>query len=572
MSSTVRVAVTGQQPPFGDQPSFDDLGQPLFDVTFVVVDLETTGSTAEDSITEIGAVKVHAGEVVGEFQTLVNPNSHIPALVAVLTGITNQMVASAPRLAQVLPSFLEFAAGSVLVAHNAAFDIGFLRRACTEHGHPWPGFGVLDTVKLSRSILLRDEVPNHKLATLARHFRATTTPNHRALSDARATVDVLHGLMERVGSLGVQTLEDLSEFSRRVSPERRAKRSWAADLPQQPGVYLFKAGDEVLYVGKSTNLRTRVRSYFTASEHRARIDEMVRVATGVEPVVCETPLQAEVCELRLIATHQPRYNRRSKFPHRQQWLKITIEPLPRLSVVRQVKDDDATYFGPFRRRQQAEEVASALYDAFPVRQCTPRLSPNRPISPCALAGMGRCCAPCDGSTDADAYAAVVESVRDCLTDDVRPVVGAVRRRLRRLVAEERFEEATTIRGRLETVLATSLRFHRVRALAACAEVVGAARDDAGDWEIHVVRYGRLAGAARSRRGENPLPVARSCVATAEAVQPATGPLPAATIEETERVADWLERPGVRLIDVTGEWAWPVHAGLDERGLIKHALG
>ncbi|MGO1972598.1 MAG: DEDD exonuclease domain-containing protein [Propionibacteriaceae bacterium] len=555
-----------------DQPSFDDLGQPLFDVTFVVVDLETTGSTAEDSITEIGAVKVRAGEVVGEFQTLVNPNGHIPALVAVLTGITNQMVASAPRLAQVLPSFLEFATGSVLVAHNAGFDVGFLRRACTEHEHPWPDFGVLDTVKLSRSILLRDEVPNHKLGTLARHFRATTTPNHRALSDARATVDVLHGLMERVGSLGVQTLEDLSEFSRRVSPERRAKRTWAADLPQQPGVYLFKAGEEVLYVGKSTNLRTRVRSYFTASEHRSRIDEMVRVATGVEPVVCETPLQAEVCELRLIATHQPRYNRRSKFPHRQQWLKITIEPLPRLSVVRQVKDDDATYFGPFRRRQQAEEVALALYDAFPIRQCTPRLSPKRSVSPCALAGMGRCCAPCDGSTDADAYAAVVESVRDCLTHDVRPVVGAVRRRLRRLIAQQRFEEAASIRSRLETVLATSLRFHRVRALADCAEVVGAVRDAGGDWEIHVVRYGRLAGAARARRGENPLTVADACVATAETVRPAPGPLPAATVEETERVADWLERPGVRLIDVTGDWAWPVHAGLDGPGLIKHALG
>lgn len=554
------------------QPSFDDLGQPLFDVTFVVVDLETTGSTGEDSITEIGAVKVRAGEVVAEFQTLVNPNGHIPALVAVLTGITNQMVATAPRLAQVLPAFLEFATGSVLVAHNAGFDIGFLKRACAEHGHPWPGFGVLDTVKLSRSILLRDEVPNHKLATLAHHFRSTTTPNHRALADARATVDVLHGLMERVGSLGVRTIEDLSEFSRRVPAERRAKRSWAADLPQKPGVYLFKADDEVLYVGKSSNLRTRVRSYFTASENRSRIDEMVRLATGVEPVVCETPLQAEVCELRLINTHQPRYNRRSKFPHRQQWLKITIEPLPRLSVVRQVKDDDATYFGPFRRRQQADDVMLALYDAFPIRQCTPRLSPKRPVAPCALAGMGRCCAPCDGSVDTTAYDAVVESLRGCLTDDVRPVVRAVRRRLRRLIAQERFEEAATIRSRLETVLATSLRFHRVRALAHCAEVVGAARDADGDWEIHVVRYGRLAGAARARRGENPVVVAHACVATAESVQPAAGPLPATTIEETERVADWLERPGVRLVDVTGDWAWPVHAGLDEKGLIQQALG
>ena len=102
--------------------------QPLAEVTFCVVDLETTGGGADDSITEFGAVKVRGGEVLGEFQTLVNPNAHIPALVAVLTGITDLMVATAPKLRQVLPSFLQFAAGSVLVAHNARFDVGFLQR------------------------------------------------------------------------------------------------------------------------------------------------------------------------------------------------------------------------------------------------------------------------------------------------------------------------------------------------------------------------------------------------------------------------------------------------------------
>ena len=170
------------------QPSFDDLGRPLSQVTFCVVDLETTGSTGEDTITEFGAVKVCGGEVLGEFQTLVNPNTHIPALVAVLTGITDVMVAGAPKLAEVLPSFLEFASGCVLVAHNAAFDVGFLKRACAAHGYPWPGPEVLDTVALARQVLLRDEVPNVKLATLARHFRVAEAPNHRALTDARATV------------------------------------------------------------------------------------------------------------------------------------------------------------------------------------------------------------------------------------------------------------------------------------------------------------------------------------------------------------------------------------------------
>ena len=195
------------------QASFDDLGVHLSQVTFCVVDLETTGGAQSDMITEVGAVKVRSGELLGEFQTLVNPRSQIPPLIAVLTGITNQMVAEAPPLRQVLPAFLAFAQGTVIVAHNAAFDTGFLRRGCDGLAYAYPRWPVIDTAALARQILLRDEVSDCRLATLARHFHAATTPNHRALTDARATVDVLHGLIERVGNLGVHTLEDLQELS-----------------------------------------------------------------------------------------------------------------------------------------------------------------------------------------------------------------------------------------------------------------------------------------------------------------------------------------------------------------------
>jgi DNA polymerase-3 subunit epsilon len=550
------------------QPSFEELGRPLAQVTFCVVDLETTGSTGEDTITEIGAVKVRGGEVLGEFQTLVNPNTHIPALVAVLTGITDAMVAGAPRLASVLPSFLEFASGCVLVAHNAGFDTGFLKRACETHGYPWPAPDVLDTVALARQVLLRDEVPNVKLATLATHFRATTTPNHRALSDARATVDVLHGLLERVGNLGCATLEDLLEFTRRVSPERRAKRGFAKGLPSAPGVYQFVADlagpdgrtrRQVLYVGKSRNLRRRVASYFTAAETRPRIDEMVRISTGVETTVCRTPLEADVLELRLIAAHCPRYNRRSKFPERQVWLKLTREPYPRLSIVKAVAEDEALYFGPFRRRASAEAAMLALYDAFPIRQCTTRLSPRRASSSCALGEMGRCCAPCQLAVTPAQYAELTERVRGCLTSDVSPLVRRAEPRLRQLVRAERFEDAAVLTERLEGFSRAALRHHRLASLAGCSQIVAARRTDPG-WEIHVIRHGRLAAAALARPGEVPQQVARDAVTVAEWVAPPPGPAPAAIIEETERIADWLEQPGVRLIEVQGDWCWPLRIG------------
>jgi DNA polymerase III subunit epsilon len=562
------------------QESFADLGVPLAETTFCVVDLETTGGAETDSITEIGAVKVRGGEVLGEFQTLVNPHTHIPPLVAVLTGITNQMVADAPPIGQALPPFLEFAHGCVLVAHNARFDVGFLRRNCAELGYAWPRFGVLDTVALARHILLADEVRDCKLSTLARHFRASVTPDHRALTDARATVDVLHGLMERVGNLGVGTYEELREFTRKVSPQRRAKRSWAKELPEEPGVYFFVAehavsdGDpapQVLYVGKSGNLRRRVRSYFTSAEKRPRIEEMIRVATGVQCHPCATPLHAEVTELRMIAAHAPRYNRRSKFPERQHWIKITDEAFPRLSKVRQVRSDGATYFGPFSRRQQVDDVVDGVYDAFPIRQCTPRLSASRPTAACALAGMGRCVAPCDGSVDRAAYAALIDQVRRSLISDVRPACRALRDRLRRLVAEQRYEEAETLRRRLAALLDAGARFHRVTSLAGCRQIV-AARWEAPNWEIHVVRHGRLAAAGLSRPGEVPQAVARALVATAETVLPPIGPQSAATVEETLRIADWLERPGARLIEIDGDWAWPLHGVLAHDQLVQHLLG
>jgi DNA polymerase III subunit epsilon len=141
---------------------------------------------------------------------------------------------------------------------------------------------VLDTAKLARRVITRDDAPNCKLSSLAVAFGSTTTPNHRALSDARATVDVLHGLMERLGNLGVHTLEELQTFSARVTTAQRRKRYLAEQLPHAPGVYLFEDDrGRVLYVGTSRDLRTRVRTYFTASETRSRMGEMVGLAATV---------------------------------------------------------------------------------------------------------------------------------------------------------------------------------------------------------------------------------------------------------------------------------------------------
>ncbi|HEY6932140.1 MAG TPA: DEDD exonuclease domain-containing protein, partial [Marmoricola sp.] len=477
--------------------SFDELGRPLRDLTFCVVDLETTGGSAEGGamITEIGAVKVRGGEVLGEFQTLVNPHAAIPPFIAVLTGITNSMVADAPSIDSALPAFLEFARGCVLVAHNAPFDVGFLRHFASRQGRPWPPFEVVDTAKLARRVITRDDAPNCKLSSLAALFQAGTTPNHRALSDAQATVDVLHGLMERLGSLGVQTLEELQTFSSRVSSAQRKKRHLAEHLPHAPGVYLFEDDSgRVLYVGTSRDLRTRVRSYFTASETRSRMGEMVRLASRVRGIECATTLEAQVRELRLIAQHKPRYNRRSRHPEKVTWLKLTREPWPRLALVKRVLDDGADYLGPFSSRRTAEKCLAALHDTFPVRQCSERLPKSPRRTPCALAEMKRCLAPCDGSVDLDTYAALVAQLRDNLLRRADEVVDAISGHMARLAEMERFEEATLQRDRLASFVRAASRTQRLTALTRCPEIVAARREEGGRWSVHVIRFGRLAAA------------------------------------------------------------------------------
>src|SRR4051795_8183159 len=549
------------------QRSFDELGRPLRDLTFCVVDLETTGGSPHDGcmITEIGAVKVRGGEVLGEFQTLVNPHTRIPPFIAVLTGITNSMVSDAPPIESVLPAFLEFAAGPVLVAHNAPFDVGFLRHFNTQQGRPWPAFEVVDTAKLARRVITRDDAPNCKLSSLARVFHSATTPNHRALADARATVDVLHGLMERLGGLGVHTLEELATFSAKVSTAQRRKRHLAEGLPHAPGVYLFR--DEqarVLYVGTSRDLRTRVRSYFTASETRSRIGEMVAIAESVSAIDCATPLEAEVRELRLIAEHKPKYNRRSRFPEKVHYLKLTREPWPRLSLVRRVADDGADYVGPFSSKKAAEKCLAALHETFPLRQCSQRIARHPTGSACVLAEMGRCLSPCDGSVDETTYAAVVRQLRDNLLRRPDDVVELISRRMASLSDGERFEEAGVHRDRLAAFVRAVARTQRLTALTRIPQLIAARRevDPASAtgrqrWAVHVVRHGRLAAPGVFPPGAPAHQYVVELVASGETVHGGPGPAPAATAEETEKILRWLEAPGVRLIEVDGEWTRPV---------------
>ena len=350
--------------------ALDDLGTPLSQVTFVVVDLETTGgSPRTEAITEIGALRLRGGELLGTFETLVNPGVPIPPFITVLTGISEAMVLPAPRIAEVLPAFLEFARDAVIVGHNIRFDCSFLDAALLAQGYPRLSHRRVDTFALARR-LVRDELPNLKLHTLADHFRTSVEPVHRAYADAAATAEVLHALIERAAAFGVLGLDDLLAVPTMRPHPSTAKLALTAKLPRLPGIYLFRdRADRVLFVGKAKNLRARVRSYFHTKDRR-QVPQLLRETYSVEHRVCAGPFEAAIRELRLIQRLEPRFNRQSKSWRRYTYLKLTAERTPRLIVTRVMRADGAYYLGPFRSSAAATQARAAVEAVVCEQECT----------------------------------------------------------------------------------------------------------------------------------------------------------------------------------------------------------
>ncbi len=522
-------------------------GIPLNEVTFCVVDLETTGGSPVDSrITEIGAVTYRGGERLGVFETLVNPGVPIPRYISRLTGIDDPMVASAPPIESVLPSFAEFARGSVFVAHNARFDFTFLNVALRRFDFdPLPSPPVC-TARLARRVVWPD-VPNVRLQTLAQYFRTAVRPNHRALADAQACAEVLHGLLDLGGRLGIVTLGDLHLAVRARGRPNFGKIRLADHLLSSAGVYLFRGRDgRVLYVGKSKDLRGRVKSYFYG-DSRKKVEDLVAETTSVEGVPCGSELEALVLEARLIRRHEPKYNRRGKTWRRYAYLEVDdAEAFPRLKVVREPKGS-AAFLGPFPSSQHAHLAKEALEEAFPIRRCATAMRASTRFAPCALAEMGRCLAPCEGRVEPERYEELVRSLISALSLP-GGFLGALEARMLTLAAQERFEEASLARDRLRALAEALVRARTDRWLLGAREL---ALCDAGGRAI------RLCDGALQRDADD---------------EPVPRPCPRDRADEVAAVRSWLGRNQVTLIGADPPLAEPVDGGAELHRLLQTLRG
>lgn len=558
----------------GTALTISDIGRSLAHTTFVVVDLETAGGKPVDAgITEIGAVKVRGGEVIGEFRTFCSPGVPIPAFISVLTGITDHHVADAPSVVAAVREFLAFAnfeSGDqpVLVAHNAPFDVGFLKSACAKFDIEWPKPLVLDTVILARKILRKDEVRNRKLSTLAQFFRTPVSPTHRALDDARATTSVLHGLIERVGNLGVYDLEGLQTYSGPATEKRRRKRYLAEDLPEKPGVYIFYDGNNrPLYVGTSTNIKKRVMSYFTAAETRSRMTAMVELAQRVDAHVCSTQLEASIRELRMINELRPTYNFRSRNPEKTTWVTMTNERFPRLSLSRQshLPDSDRIAIGPFRNGSSAELAVHAIHQATDVRQCKERITSKSSVSPCVLYEMKKCIAPCLTGAETIGYEEIVSEANSIFTGNSSAVSKKLMERIVELVKDEKFEDAALVRDRMQALEDGVYRSTRLREISAIPLIIAAQLNSVGGWEIHAISHGRFASGVVAPPGVDPKPY----VLNLKNSLPDDLSLPT-LVSEVESIIKWLSNGETRLVEISDGHTWqhPISARIRANVLVS----
>ena len=487
-------------------------------------------------MTEIGAVKVRGGREIGVFVTLVNPGSPIWPKVTALTGITDEMVGSAPPMEAVLPSLLEFVAGAVLVAHNAAFDVGFMRAACDRHGYEWPATLVLDTAVLARRLLCSGEVTSFRLGVLADYFCTVSRPRHRALDDARATAEVLCALVGRLAERQVFTLGGAVDYTMAVPRAQRRRRVNLVDgLPDVPGVFIFRDGaGRALYIGAGESISAGVRACFEPSETETggRILKTIHFAQRVEAVECAHGLEAAVRGLRLIAANRPPFNPPTTFGTAGRWLRLS-EDGGRLSVLEAIRDG-CVHLGPFDSRRAIRLAVQAL---------------------CAVA---------------EPYGHVHGRVdqRECLrraanpfvrlvTGDPTAVVNTLATRMDGTAGRRSGEDAPRVREGLSTLMATMIRMLRLTSVTCLPMLAAGRRAPSGGWELAVVRYGRLVAAGSVAPRVDPRGTLAALLSDAEAVRLGPGPpIPCASAAESERVLDWLEQPDVRLLECRQGWALP----------------
>jgi DNA polymerase-3 subunit epsilon len=439
----------------------------LAQLPFVVVDLETTGGSAQyDRVMEIAAIRVENGVITDRLECLVEPGVPIPPFVTRITGINAALVRGKPSFDSLLPALWRLIDGAVVVAHNASFDCNFLMHAFRRAGLGWDG-DRLCTLRLARRLV--PGLHSYRLDSLCAFLGFSFVQRHRAGPDAEATLALLKHLLETAMGRGIDSLSGLLQVQQQPVTNKRRKgrvdEAQVASLPTTPGVYLLKDHHgQVVYVGKSVNVRSRVRTHLrpsgTASNPgQPRLRRRLSNIADVEAIETQSELEALLLESKLVKRYLPEANSLLRDYHDYPFIKVEVgDPHPRLEATRERPSDGTVYFGPFRRAAVVSSAVMFLNEQLGLRQCTGPLRPGQ--AACALLEMKKCLGPCVGAVSNAEYAAAVDQGLKVLQGQDTSVLERAAQRRDDLGEQLRFEEAAELRDRirdLEQVIGSQQR-------------------------------------------------------------------------------------------------------------------
>ncbi len=431
---------------------------PIEKASFVVCDVETTGlSPRNESIIEIGLIKIENLKITDKYSTLINPNRFIPPFITQMTGIRNEDVQTAPKFREISYKIQEFIGNSVFVAHNATFDYNFLLHSFLRDEEIPIRLNTICTKRLARRLF--PGISSASLKSIARLFGFRNTSKHRALGDAKVTAQIFLKLLEEGKSKNkFDTLDELIRFQFRPIAQTKllSMRKSLADsvtkLSSNPGIYFFRnKKGHVIYIGKAKNLKSRVLSYFRESSTDHRVKKILRHAHHLDYTETASELSAFLLESELIKKHKPRFNTALKIMRNYSFIGLTADSeYPRLEVTKKLSSNGTLYFGPFNSRETAEEILDILTKSTQLRECDDKTLDKK--RPCYLLDIKRCLGPCVEQNLQGKYNEEIQVVKNFLTGNSNVLLNRLLEKMKDLSVRQKFEDAGKIRDTVQTIV------------------------------------------------------------------------------------------------------------------------
>lgn len=497
MAKTKEINITG-------------INSSIHDAVFTVFDVETTGlSPDRNRMTEIGIVRIQGGEVLDEYETLMNPGQFIPPEITRLTGISNELVFDKPSFETLAPDILSFINGSIggviLTGHNVKFDYGFLNSSLVRAGYNKLSYPSVCTARLARR--LSKSLPSKSLDSLRRHFGIHSRRKHRAIDDARATATILsHFIEQLVNEYEFQTVDEVIGFQykkiyeeSKISARFKKLKVELQSVPKKPGIYyMMNKKEEIIYIGKAKNLKDRLGSYFYHNvSHSTKIRKLVRYVHKVGWETTGSELSALLAESRLIKSHKPRFNSAIKSYRKFPFIKIDVQrSYPRVFKVYEIIPDGAKYYGPFGSSYTVNALIERINKLYKLRKCDDRiLRPAKNKSACMYYEFHQCSAPCNLTVSAAEYKKEVHSVDKFLTTSGKgSAVGYLESEMALEADQMNYEHASYLRDNITDLKKVLLNIELTNSIVELQNYIIKCGDDNADgsWEIFLVVNGKIA--------------------------------------------------------------------------------